>query len=66
MTRYAIVNTNIKIVVNCITCKHRISPIPRRSGNFDCSHYAICRCNDYCAWEYIGEKDNVLQYMEES
>lgn len=66
MTKYAIVNTNIKIVVNCITCKHRISPIPRNSGNFDCPHYAICRYNDYRAWEYIEGKDNVLQYMEES
>ena len=66
MTRYAIVNTNIKIVVNCITCKHRISPIPRRSGNFDCPYYGICQYNDYCAWEYIEEKGNVLQYIEES
>lgn len=66
MTRYAIVNTNIKIVVNCITCKHRISPLLRRSGNFDCPHYDICRYNDYCAWEYIEENGNVLQYIEES
>lgn len=61
MTRYAIVNANIKIVVNCITCKHRISPIPRNSGNFDCPHYAICRYNDYRAWEYIGNKERQIE-----
>lgn len=63
MTRYAIVNADIKIVINCLTCKHRISPIPKRSGDFDCPYDACCRYNNYRAWEYIGGKNKVI-HME--
>lgn len=63
MTKYAIVNANIKIVVHCLTCKNHKSL--RNSDNIDCPYFAECRYNNYSQWEYVRGKEKIIQMERE-